>query len=397
MMNKTRQHISGKKERQRTKRTSVQQMGHSLLKPFAVAVCLAFVFPLLPTALAETQKTSTAEQRKNDLELLKSDLALSTRPSAANSSTITNKNSQINNPFLGLERYIKQRKQMKNGTLILSLDPKKSDQFGIGGAANSIGGAAHNIGGAALGLGSAALGTNQAAGLQPEKQKEETSFLYLSDKRDSLDKTPTSQTPTGLVAVPDFSSLLAPQGRMRGSLEQDIESAGARLGLSLGNEISEDGSISPGFEIALQSAYRLIGDSMQQLSMAGVKDQTADREYNLGLLVGYSGFNLDASMSREWNPFESESIGLGLGVSYQSTDWSARLAWNDYTAGKDLTGLENEDRSFISVELGANLRLTDRVGLSGGVRYYNYENRYLVRSAHSEESQLIFLGGHIRF
>ncbi|TNE65156.1 MAG: porin [Alphaproteobacteria bacterium] len=215
-------------------------------------------------------------------------------------------------------------------------------------------------------------------------------FLYLRDQTGG-----GTDGMAGLNARPDFSSLLSPNGTVRGSYGQDLFGATNRMGMTFGGQ---PGSHDRGFEVAIESAYRL---SMQGLpATTGFGDTNldlAERQYNVGLSVGYLGFGLDASVMRQTNLFEGDLSGYDVGFSYQASSWSARLSLSEYKEGADLYGIENEARNIISVELGASYRLTDRMGVQGGVRYYDYGNRLMLDPSAGEKSQMIFLGGRLKF
>lgn len=225
------------------------------------------------------------------------------------------------------------------------------------------------------------------AGKELEKN---SGFLSLSDSRPALQSSNTD-----LVERPDFSSLLAPSGAVRGTYGQDIMGGRSRLGVTFGGD-KTGADPSRGFEIALQSQYR---QSMQGLSAAtGFADVgLAETQYKAGLSLGYSGFGLDASLLRQSSLFANNMAGFEAGFSYQATGWSARIAMSEYTEGTDLYGIENEARNIISFELGASYHLTDNVGLKGGVRYYDYSGSYAINPDDGDKSQMIFLGGRLRF
>ncbi|MCJ9429831.1 porin [Kordiimonas marina] len=228
--------------------------------------------------------------------------------------------------------------------------------------------------------------------LRDTSDARDSGFLYLRD-RTAPAQTKTEHT---LTARPDFSSLLAPSGTVRGTYGQDIFGANSRLGVSFGSPKAK--AEGKGLEIALESAYRL---SMQGIpATTGFGDNNfdlAEREYNLGVSVGYSGFGFDASIMRQTNLFKGDLSGYGVGFSYRSTSWAARLSLNEYKSGADLYGIENDARNFMAVELGASYRLTDRVGFLGGVRYYDYGNRLMLDPTTGDRSQMIFLGGRLKF
>lgn len=220
----------------------------------------------------------------------------------------------------------------------------------------------------------------------------DSGFLSLSDSRPRVPSTEND-----LTSRPDFSSLLAPTGAVRGAYTQDLFGASSRVGLSFGGDSTgEDGG--RGFEIALESQYRL---SLQGLSAtSGFADAgQAETQYRAGVSLGYFGFGVDASLMRQTGLFARDLEGFEAGFSYQSSSWSARIAMSEYTEGSDLYGIEKDARSIIAYELGASYRLNDRLGLTGGVRYYDYGANYFSTSKAGEidTSQMFFLGGRLRF
>ncbi|WP_262692438.1 porin [Kordiimonas aestuarii] len=220
----------------------------------------------------------------------------------------------------------------------------------------------------------------------------DSGFLYLRDR--SAAGMPGSMIiPGDLGDRPDFSSLLAPDGTVRGSYGQDILDTTSRMGISLP---TSDNPYAPGIEVSLESSYRMSLQGIPALSGFSSSD-TTERNYNIGLTVGYSGFNLDASMMRQESLFDREISGYGVGFSYQASSWMARLSLSEYKEGADLYGIENEARNIISVELGASYRLTDSLGLQGGLRYYDYGSRIMLHPEAGEKSQMVFLGGRLKF
>jgi hypothetical protein len=226
--------------------------------------------------------------------------------------------------------------------------------------------------------------------LSGQDNRIESGFLSLDDSRPV-----TPSKPSDISERPDFSSLLSPDGAVRGSYGQDIFGASSRMGVRFGANPDAVAGTS-GFEVALQSNYRM---SMQGLSSTfGFSDiGLAEISYKAGLSLGYSGFGIDASWLRQTSLFTSNMQGYEAGFSYRATSWSARIAMSEYSEGADLIGIENEMRNIISFELGANYRLTDRVGLTGGVRYHDYGSSYIANPEQGEKSQMIFLGGRLRF
>jgi len=215
-------------------------------------------------------------------------------------------------------------------------------------------------------------------------------FFRLSDSR-NLQNYRAGQ----LTENPNFTSLLAPTGQLKSAYSQNTSSGSSRFDLSFGGD--KNNAEDRGFEISLQSGFRYSADGLPTTSdFADLA--TANREYNVGVTLGYSGFGVDASLVRQTSIFQPETSGFDVGFSYRSTSWAARLSMSEYQEGADLFGIENDVRSIVSVELGASYRLTDSIGFKGGVRYYDYGDQWVVVDPEAgENSQMIFLGGQLKF
>jgi len=238
-------------------------------------------------------------------------------------------------------------------------------------------------------LGNAASLKELELSLRSQNSKNDN-FFQLSDSRhlkayraDTLSDRPT------------FSSLLAPTGTLRSAYGLKSSGGNGRLDLSFGGDKRD--SEDRGFEISLESAYRFTIDGLPATS-AFADTGAANREYNVGVTLGYSGFGVDASMTRQTNVFKRDLSGFDVGFSYRSKSWAARLSMGEYREGADLFGIENDVRNIISVELGASYRLTETIGFKGGVRYYDYGDQWVVVDPEvGENSQMIFLGGQLKF
>ncbi|UTW59071.1 porin [Kordiimonas sp. SCSIO 12603] len=220
------------------------------------------------------------------------------------------------------------------------------------------------------------------------KSGQESSPFKLSDSRSSH-----KWKKQDYELRPSFSSLLSPTGSLNNEFGEELVDSSSRIGLTLG---AKDGEAKSGLNIEVQSSFKLSLDGVQSLT-AFADSSIANREENFGVALGYSGFGVDASITRHTNLFTSDAIGFDVGLSYQDDAFGARLSLSEYTEGADLNGLENEARNVISVELGASYRLTNTLGLTGGVRYYDYGEHWLVNPGQADNAQAIFLGGRLKF
>ncbi len=100
----------------------------------------------------------------------------------------------------------------------------------------------------------------------------------------------------------------------------------------------------------------------------------AQRAYNLSLGVGYSGFRLGASYSRNDFLFSSDMSGFDLGFGYMSDTWSANLRLGEYSKSASLLLSQDYDifEHISAYELGAAYRLFSNVSLTGRFTYYSY-------------------------
>ncbi|GHF15323.1 hypothetical protein GCM10017044_06830 [Kordiimonas sediminis] len=224
--------------------------------------------------------------------------------------------------------------------------------------------------------------------LRDTSDEKASGFLYLKDKSssNSVDTVPLSERP-------DFSSLLSSDGSFRSG--RDLFGTQNKLGLMLG--ASKEGK-NDGLLLGLESNYRLAQpDYSVSSAFADITSDFNTRHASVSFLVGYSGFNIDASFNRDESLFHGNGSGYDVGLSYNHNKWSARLSLSEYKRGVDLFGIENEARSIISVELGARYRLSDNLGLQGSVRVYDYSQRMMINPGRGEFSQMILLGGRLTF
>ncbi len=229
--------------------------------------------------------------------------------------------------------------------------------------------------------------------LRSRDPSDTTQFFVLDDNRPTVI---TQQTPSL-----GGSSLLGASGLLRSRDEQQLFNARGAVGFAIGTEVKEDGSIDHGFELALTSGYQQVAlDPAEAKNIEALlltSPDVADREYNVGVQLGYSGFNIDASLVRRDSAFADATQGLEAGLSYQGNAFSARLSAAEYRRGSDLFGIENEARRLISFELEASYRLSSRFGLTAGARYSDFGERFLVNSPDGDKSQMVFIGGRFSF
>ena len=96
--------------------------------------------------------------------------------------------------------------------------------------------------------------------------------------------------------------------------------------------------------------------------------------YNLSLGLGYSGFRLGASYSRNDFLNASNLSGFDLGFGYMGNSWSANVRVGEYSRDRSLLLSQDYDifEHISAYELGAAYRLFSNVSLTGRFTYYSY-------------------------
>jgi len=100
----------------------------------------------------------------------------------------------------------------------------------------------------------------------------------------------------------------------------------------------------------------------------------SQRAYNLSLGLGYSGFRLGASFSRNNFLFSPDMSGFDLGFGYIGGSWSANVSVGAYNSERPLLLSQNYNifDHISAYELGAAYRLFSNVSLTGRFTYYSY-------------------------
>lgn len=205
-------------------------------------------------------------------------------------------------------------------------------------------------------------------------------------------------TPRAATLGAGFDSLLAPSRSDTLLIDFTPRSANAHVGLSyLG---TDDEAAKPSLDIALTSRLSVTTtdtfSAASESSLAGLLDR---RSYNVGLNIGYSGFNLGASVMREEGGLLANYEGYDVGLSYSGSSWSTSLLFGEYTRrqGGLLFGLEGFDNDYYSVELGASFRLSPVFSLSGAVRYFDYGANFWLDPEAEPRSGVLYFGTNVNF
>ena len=196
--------------------------------------------------------------------------------------------------------------------------------------------------------------------------------------------------------------LFVPSGGPRVSSAVTPRRADAHIAFSY----TPAGSTNPlrdSFGIALVSSVSVEQDKLVGVAFNdGLSTPLERRSYNVGLNIGYWGFNLDASIVSQAGGLEAAYEGFDVGLSYRWSSWSTRLAVGEYSRRTDLGGdtlavAENPDNDFYTLELGAAYDLNEALRFSGGVKLFEYGDSFGLDEQAVERSQMVFLGTKLSF
>lgn len=174
-------------------------------------------------------------------------------------------------------------------------------------------------------------------------------------------------------------------------------SAGNQVTFSYG---SQDGlQASDGVNISIGSQFLIEPSSVvSSLSDGSGFDQINNRQvYNLSFGVGYGGFKLDASYSREKMLYDAGLKGFDIGLGFTGSNWGADVKIGEYKREHDKLFASPEDyyNTIYALEIGAAYQLYSNIRFTGRFTYYAYgQNRELDKL---QNSQVFFLGTNVNF
>ena len=169
--------------------------------------------------------------------------------------------------------------------------------------------------------------------------------------------------------------------------------------LSFGyNSNNQDGGSKIG--IALSSSVKVEGVDMPGVVNNPSLNSALNRQtYRLGVNIGYSGFNIGASLRGDQSIYSDTTSGYGVGFSYSGSSWSTSLNVGEYSRKyKNIFGNFGENETnFYSFELGASYNLNRSFRLSGGVRYLTFGKDDSYSLLEQPETQVFYLGTNFSF
>ncbi len=127
-------------------------------------------------------------------------------------------------------------------------------------------------------------------------------------------------------------------------------------------------------------------------------DMITNREvYNLSFDVGYAGFTLGASYSKEIMLNEPGMRGYDIGLGYNGSKWGADVKFGEYSRQRALLFSSTEEfyDTIYALEIGAAYQIHSNIRFTGRFTYYAYGQDSELEKLRS--SQVFFLGTNVNF
>ncbi|MBL4894584.1 MAG: hypothetical protein JKY59_06920 [Emcibacter sp.] len=127
-------------------------------------------------------------------------------------------------------------------------------------------------------------------------------------------------------------------------------------------------------------------------------DHIGNRQvYNLSVGMGYGGFKLGASYSRERMLYDAGLKGFDIGLGYTGRKWGADVKFGEYKRERDWLFASSEEfyNTVYALEIGAAYQLYSNIRFTGRFTYYSYGQESELDKLRS--SQVFFLGTNVNF
>ncbi len=137
-------------------------------------------------------------------------------------------------------------------------------------------------------------------------------------------------------------------------------------------------------------------DAAAQSAAAGVTLTPAS--YNLGVAVGWRRFAVsgDVAKSRPANPAIAPREGAVVGVSYNLNRFTGRVAASADRPTERVAPALRDDSSY-AVDVGGAYNISNRVAVTGGVRYRIDRDRLAPPADQRRDSQAVYIGTAFKF
>lgn len=236
----------------------------------------------------------------------------------------------------------------------------------------------------------------------------EPGFLYLQDSQGAPNAAAETSASAGLVFTPRLSALdgletsFSANGQTRSLSSFTPRYAGAGLSLSFDPDSDAQTNNSLGLDISSELMIESPDTALRPMSTNLGRFATGfgpfeRRSVNVDVSLGYAGFRMGASLSRQSGGFETGYAGVDVGLAYMSQAFSTELTVGEYDVVNSDLALVGLDQDFTRLELGAAYAVSERMRFSGGVRLFDYGSRFGLNEGGPDRSGVLYLGTRINF
>lgn len=248
--------------------------------------------------------------------------------------------------------------------------------------------------------------------LDSKESEDDQDFIYFKKNANSDDSsislslapvgtTQSTFTPRKTILTGNLEKVVLPSGDALSLTSFTPRYTSADVSFTLGaDKTNPDGN--SGFQISLASQFsRGNANVFGAVNNDFVQEALSSQIYDLGLSVGYSDFNVGASVRGEESAFYRGITGYDVGLSYQRPTWSTSILFGEYRQnGNYITaGLNSPylDTRFFAVELGAAYHLAPWVRFVGSFRMYEDPGLFIIEGEKIGISQMFYLGTRVNF
>lgn len=248
--------------------------------------------------------------------------------------------------------------------------------------------------------------------LDSEENEDNPDFIYFKKDTDidgssaSLSLTPVGTTqstfgPRKTILTGNLEKVVLPSGEALTLASFTPRYTSADISFTLGGDKNNPDEKS-GFKISLASQFsKRDANVFGSVNNKYIQDALGGQVYDLGLNVGYSDFNVGASVRGEESAFYRGITGYDVGLSYKRPTWSTSILFGEYRQnGNYITSSLNSpylDTRFFAVELGAAYHLAPWVRFVGSFRMYEDPDLFIIEGDKIGISQMFYLGTRVNF
>jgi hypothetical protein len=135
----------------------------------------------------------------------------------------------------------------------------------------------------------------------------------------------------------------------------------------------------------------------ERIATAGGSGAVGPSAYNLGVAVGWKRFAITSDYAKvDLGPVPGSRESADVAVSFAGRRWSTRLALVADRALGEVPHLIEQDRN-VSVDLGGSYSISNRLDVTGGLRYKRDFDGVQVLADDRRDSQAVYVGTAFKF